>query len=194
MKINELSTLIDKKIETRFIKEKANALTKQLLSLDENIETKNLIRIKRANKESLLTWKTILLVQLEDKESLKDALQWTAAVKNALTDPETSDLYLFLISDNNIFSIDESMRIEATEQFCKKYVQRKDETPQCLIRRTFLSGLSMNINGAIQIDPVDNALLETGHKFVWFDESIQRKWKKAFFSEDTGNELLDQIK
>ena len=194
MKINELYTLIDEAIGKRFIKEEANALTEQLFSLVENIDVKNLIRIKRTNKESLLTWKTILLVQLEDKESLKDALQWTAAVKNALIDPETSDLYLVLISENNIFSIDDSMRIEATEQFCKKYVQRMDETPQCLIKRTFLSNFSINISDAIRIDPVDNALFETGQKFDWFNESIQAIWKKAFFSIETGNELLDRIK
>lgn len=194
MILKELSTYIDKVIEKRYIKETKNNILDHLSALDEQSLNKKIFRLKRSNKAELNTYRTILLVQLNETDALKNALQWVAAVKNSLTDPETSDLYLILISDNSIFTIDDSMRIESTEQFCKKYVQRGNENPESLIRRTCLAGLSVRSDDSIQSDPVKKALLETSQKYIWFEESVQAIWEEAFISDDNGNELLDRIK
>ena len=130
MKLEELCSYIDTVIENRFEKESSIDISKHLYALDEQNLEKQIFRLKKKNKFELKTYRTILLVQIADSDVLKSVLQWVAAVKNSLTDPETSDLYLIVISENNIFTIDDSMRIEATEQFCKKYVQREDESPE----------------------------------------------------------------
>jgi len=194
MRLEELSIYIDKVIENRFVKETTNNIYEHLLALDEKSLNKSVLRLKRYNKTELNTYRTVLLVQIMEADELKNALQWVASVKNSLTDPETSDLYFMLISENNIFTIDDSMRIEATEQFCKKYVQRGDENPESLIRRTCLAGFSVNNDDSIQSDPVNNAFSKTSQKYTWFEESVQQIWKEAFYSEDNGNELLDRIK
>jgi len=194
MIIKELSTYIDKVIENRYIKETTNNISEYLLGLDEQNLNKNVFRLKRCNKTELNTYRTVLLIQLSEIDALKNALQWVAAVKSSLTDPETSDLYLILISENNIFSIDDSMRIESTEQFCKKYVQRGNENSESLVRRTCLASLNVKSSNSIQSDPVNKALLETSQKYSWFEESVQAIWKEAFYSEDNGNELLDRLK
>jgi len=194
MTIKELSIYIHKVIENRFVKELKNDISEHLLVLDEKNLNKSICRIQRHNETELNTYRTVLLVQLKVADELKSALEWVASVKNSLTDPETSDLYLILISEQNIFTIDDSMRIESTEQFCRKYVQRGNENPKDLISRTCLASLNVKNDISIQSDPVNKALSETSQKFPWFKESEQAIWKEAFYSEDTGNELMDRIK
>ncbi len=194
MKLNDIVNCIDELVKNRFVKDENNDKLTSLLKLDGNNLNKSIIRLKRINRESLRFYRTFLLVELNETKSLNEALQWTAAVKSSLTDPETSDLYLIIVLKNNVFSESESMRIEATEQFCKKYVQRGAESPNDLIKRTNLAKISSTSGDFIQTDPVDNALLKTLKDQNWFDQDIQKIWKKAFMSEKSGNELLDLLK
>ncbi|ABR50061.1 hypothetical protein Amet_3976 [Alkaliphilus metalliredigens QYMF] len=194
MKLEELSSYMDRVIEQRFEKESSIDISKHLSALDEQKLDKQIFRLKRKNKPELKTYRTFLLVQINETETLKNALQWVAAVKNSLTDPETSDLYLIVISENDVFTIDESMRIEATESFCKKYVQRGDENPESLIKRTCLANFSVISEDTIQIDPVNTVFLKTQQEFSWFDAPVQQIWKEAFNSDDNGNELLERIR
>lgn len=194
MKLNELSLYIDELIKDRFVKEENQSKTTEFLDLDEYDLSKKVIRLKRSFQTNLLFYRTLLLVEINDGLFLKETLKWTSAVKNSLTDPETSDLYLIIVSSNNIFSVDDSMRIEATEQFCKKYVQRDGEIPECLMKRTYLSKLSFGGGNSIHGDPLKRALQNTNSEHAWFDAENQKLWKEAFTSEDNGNELLDKIK
>jgi len=194
MKLNDIINYIDEVVQNRFVKDENTDKSDYLLDLDGNNLTKSIIRLKRIHHPKLYFYRTFLFVELNEMDSLKEVLQWTAAVKNTLTDPETSDLYLIIVSEDNIFSDSESMRIEATEQFCKKYVQRESEKPADLIKRTNLVMISTLSGEVIQTDPVDNALQKTRESQTWFDSSIQHKWRIAFESEESGNELLDLIK
>lgn len=194
MKLNELSIYINELIKDRFIKEENPSKSTEFFDLDEQNLDKKVIRLKRSAQTNLLFYRTLLLVEINDKSFLSEALKWTSAVKNSLTDPETSDLYLIIVSGNNIYSTEDSMRIEATEQFCKKYVQRDGESPECLMNRTYLAKLSLGGSNAIQEDPLKRALQNTNTEHAWFDAEKQKVWKDAFTSEDNGNELLDKIK
>jgi hypothetical protein len=193
MKLNELSLYIDELIKDRFVKEENQSKSTEFLDLDEYDLSKKVIRLKRSFQTNLLFYRTLLLVEINDVSFLKEALKWTSAVKNNLTDPETSDLYLIIVSGNNIYSTEDSMRIEATEQFCKKYVQRNGEIPECLMKRTYLSKLSFGGGNAIQGDPLKRAFQNTNTEHAWFDAEKQRVWEDAFTSDDNGNELLDKI-
>ncbi len=194
MKLNDIINYIDELVQNHFVKDENNDKLTTLLELDGNDLNKSIIRLKRINKESLRFYRAFLLVELNEPKYLNEALQWTAAVKSSLTDPETSDLYLIIVSKENVFSESESMRIEATEQFCKKYVQRGSEPPKDLIKRTNLAIISSISGDVIQTDPVDNALLKTQEEHNWFDEDIQKIWKTSLRSEKSGNELLDLLK
>lgn len=194
MKLNDILTYIDELVHNRFVKDESIDKSNQLLQLDGNSLTKSIMRLKRKNRTNLNFYRTFLLVEINESQHLSEVLQWTAAVKSSLTDPETSDLYLIVVSEKNIFTGSESMRIEATEQFCKKYIQREDELPADLIKRTNLAMINTLSGDVIKTDPVDYALLKTGEDQVWFDLSIQKNWKIAFESEKSGNELLDLLK
>lgn len=194
MKLEELSSYLDKHICERFEKESSMDVSKRLFDLDEYELDKFIFRLKRKNLSNLKTYRTFLLVQLNDNETFRGALQWVAAVKSSLTDPETSDLYLIVVSENNFFTIDESMRIEATESFCRKYIQREDERPEDLIRRTCLASYSKTQGETLKMDPVNIVFSKTQKKFSWFDNSIQHIWKDAFYSIYNGSELWEKIK
>ncbi|MBF0410965.1 MAG: hypothetical protein HQM10_26715 [Candidatus Riflebacteria bacterium] len=194
MKLNEILDYIDVVIQDRFVKDKDIDKSNHLLELGSNDLTKSIVRLKRINRPNLNIYRTLLLVEANKLDRLKEILHWTAAVKNSLTNPETSDLYLIIVSEDNIYTCAESMCIEATEQFCKKYVQRESEKPAELIRRTNLAIISSLSSDVIQSDPVDNALRETEKSQTWFDSNMQKKWRQAFESEESGNELLDLLK
>lgn len=194
MKLEELSSYMNRVIEHRFEKESTFVYSSHLSALDEYKLNKQIFRLKRINKPDLKTYRTFLIVQLKETETMKNTMQWVAAVKNSLTDPETSDLYLIVISENDAFTVDDSMRIEATESFCKKYVQRGDENPECLIKRTCLADFNLISGETIQIDPVNTVFSKTQQNFSWFDDPIQQVWKEAFNSDDNGNELLERIR
>lgn len=193
MKLNELSIYIDELIKDRFVKEENESKSTEFLDLDEYNLSKKVIRLKRSFQTNLLYYRTLLLVEINDVILLKEVLKWTSAVKNSLTDPETSDLYLIIVSENNIYSIEDSMRIEATEQFCKKYVQRDGEIPEYLMKRTYLSKLSSEGSNTIQENPLKKAFQNTSTEHTWFDAENQKIWEDAFTSNDNGNELLDKI-
>lgn len=197
MKTEELILSITESITDRFYIEDATDFSNMLLDLTENKHLqKSIMRIQRIKKQSetqLVTWKTMLIIELKSNEELKNALEWTASVKDALLDPETADLYLFIIFKNDDIKLDQSLRIEATEQFCRKYVQRPNKSANELIERTFLSRLKDTKQGVKSIDPLNNALALTEKNNKWFTKEEQQDWKKLLLSNNTGYELIELL-
>ncbi|MBN8864960.1 MAG: hypothetical protein J0H92_16420, partial [Sphingobacteriales bacterium] len=101
MKIEELNTFIESHIEGRFQRETDPSVANQFLGFDTNqIGKKEVFRLQRITKNgNRHNWKTLLMVELKDKEDIQSALQWSATVKDALLDPETADLYLLILFD-----------------------------------------------------------------------------------------------
>ena len=197
MKIEELISSITESLTDRFQIEKATDFSSMLLELAENKHLqKSIMRIQRIPKNNelqLATWKTLLIVELRNMEELKDALEWTALVKDTLLDPDTADLYLFISSEKDEISLEQSLRIESTEQFCRKYVQRPDETFERLIERTFLQKIEDSSKKTIDIDPLYNALSLTSSSFKWFTKEEQKKWKNVFLSAYIGSDLVEKL-
>ena len=195
MKTEELISSITESITDRFYIEDATDFSNMLLDLTENKHLqKSIMRIQRIQKHSeLATWKTMLIVELKSNEELKNALEWTASVKDALLDPETADLYLFIIFEKDDIKLEQSLRIEATEQFCRKYVQRPNKSANELIERTFLSKLKDTKQGIKRIDPLNNALALTEKNNEWFTKEEQQDWKKLLLSNNTGYELVELL-
>lgn len=195
MKTEEFSTAIIASIKDRFYKD-SNDYKEFLELVGDELPQKKLIRIQRIvneGKEKLNTWKTILIVELENKEKLKYALRWASLVKDSLLDPETADLYLFIFFKKNNISLEHSLRIELTEQFCRKYVQRPDETAEQLIDRSFLRKIEDSSKKTIDIDPLYTALSLTSSSFEWFTKEEQKKWKNVFLSAYIGSDLVEKL-
>lgn len=139
-------------------------------------------------------WRTILVTLLKNDSQLEKALQWAALVKEALLDPESSDLYLFIIFDNSVnITMESCIRIESTEQFCRKYVARPEESPEQLIERTFLTPLADLSAKNILFDPLISAFSSLESKYPSFNTLTQNKWREAFLSGKNGSEIINEL-
>ncbi|ATZ66133.1 ABC-three component system middle component 1 [Acinetobacter haemolyticus] len=145
----------------------------------------------RRVKSQALGYKTILVACAESIEYLSEILYWAANVRDNLPEPCTADLYLFLIVNN--ISIDECNRIEADDQYCRKFIKRHHETTEDFIQRTFLvlpllQNKVMNVN-----DPLAIALSHTAKDHPNFTIEEQEYWYQGLLSNKRGEELAEQI-
>ena len=160
-----------------------------------NIANREVFQIKRKSRKNETShFKTLLLVGLSKKTDLRLAFEWAAAVKEYLLDPEIADLYLFVHWKKEIHpSIEECLRIESTEEFCKKYVIHPAEELPDFISRTFLSAIDDPIEEALGTDPMTQAFSKLSQDFDWFSEEEQTKWKNLFASGLGANEVIEEI-
>ncbi|MBJ6120063.1 hypothetical protein JAO76_17790 [Pontibacter sp. BT310] len=196
MKVEEVKNAILEVVKDHYIVEDPSLISCDLQNiLSEDAIKRAVIRIQRRINSAvpmLNTWKTLLIVELKTSSDLKLALKWTSVVQDSLLDPETSDLYLF-IAFTEPTALESCLRVESTEQFCRKYVLRPNESPQELLDRSFLCRLESTSQELIGLDPLYNALLDTSSDHIWFDAKEQNRWKVAFLSNLTGGELVDEL-
>lgn len=169
----------------------------ELLSLaDEDLKHKEILRIKRLGIK-VDSWKTLVLIEIESddenniKVELKKAISWLALVKESLLGAESTDLYLFLAFNSKV-NIEECLRIESTEQFCRKYVLLPNEEIPDFVNRTFLQKLLNSTDTIKGEDPLERAFSETVAQHSWLTPEIQKRWKKAF-ADLSGSELFDAL-
>jgi hypothetical protein len=163
-----------------------------LLSSDDALLDKTSLRLRRCSNSSG-GWRTILISSISDKEEILNVIKWAAACRDLLTEPEASDLYLFIDASRCNLSIEEATKIESSEQFCRKYVTRPDETLSEFLKRTFLQpliGVDFHTNIS---DPLLDALKKTGEEHSWFTEEDQMFWRKAFLSGTSGSDLVEML-
>src|SRR5665647_1442449 len=192
MKIEELNTFINDYIKGRFQVEATEGASNFFCDLDaKKIVKKNVLRIQRIKQSSNSNpenWKTLLIAEIQNKEEIQSALEWSAIVKDALLDPETADLYLFIIFDRNVIDIlvDECYNIESSEQYCRKYIQRPGDTAIELIERTFLSKMEDVQQQGEAVDPINTVMAAIEEKHPWFTDKEQKKWRTALLSDNSG--------
>ena len=125
MTFEQFANHIKENIQARFHMERPNVIQTEMLDLTpQGIANKEVFRFCRpiSSNVSNQFWKTLLVTGI-DPDQIRDVLQWAALCKELLLDPETSDVYLFIIwSGENNPSIEECLRIEANEDFCRKFV------------------------------------------------------------------------
>lgn len=71
------------------------------------------------------------------------------------------------------------LRIESTEQFCRKYVLRPTETLENFLERTFLAKPNAVIKELLSTDPLIKSFLAVQSENNWFNSEEQKKWKEA---------------
>lgn len=197
MKFEEIKSVICDMISERYEINNNTSFENELISFaDEDLKHKNILRLKRLGT-NIDRWKTIVIVEIEANEAdfikveLKKAISWLASVKESLLGTESSDLYLFLAFNSEV-SKEECLRIESTEQFCRKYVLLPGEDITEFVNRTFLQKLVNHQNMNTSEDPIERAFSITAAQYSWLTPEIQKTWKKAF-SELSGNELSDEL-
>jgi hypothetical protein len=112
-------------------------------------------------------------------------------VRDSLSEPETADLYLFLLTDR--ISRNVGADIEASELFCRKFVTRQDESPEELLDRTFLTQLFTQTEVVAFADPLQTALSQTSERHPWFAAQQQGAWRGALLSGKSGSEIVEDL-
>lgn len=197
MKFDKIKTEIYEMISDYYKFDSNNDFGNELVSYaNEDIKHKQILRIKRKGIE-VDSWKTIVLVEIEGeceidiKIELKKTISWIASIKECLLGNEGTDLYLFLTFTSEV-SIEECLRIESTEQFCRKYVLLPDEEIAEFVNRTFLQKLIYDTDTIEGKDPLERAYSKTAEQYSWLTSDMQNTWKKAF-SELSGSDLFDAL-
>lgn len=190
-----ISVLIEK-IKNRFELSENDTMSKEFIEIGSDyVFDKKVLRLRRFSKieDSPVHYKTLLMADIEHKE-LRESLEWGALVKEILLDPETADLYLFIFWKGETKpSLEECLRIESSEDICRKFVLRDNEGIESFLERTFLSELMIVPPLDLGQDPLFAAFSELEEQFPWFDAREKDRWVAAFNSGHSGYELFDAL-
>ena len=196
MTFEQFASHIKDSIQARFHVESPNVIQTEMLDLTpQTITNKQVLRFCRplSSDVSSQFGKTLLVTGI-DPDQIRDVLQWAAICKEVLLDPETSDVYLFIIwLGENIPSIEECLRIEANEDFCRKFVLRPNETVESFIERTFLKKIDAPEPLDLGQDPLISAFSGLEQQFSWLDETEKARWRAAFNSGASSFELFNAL-
>lgn len=197
MKFDSIKDIVCSLISDRYLFDNNVDFENELLSLSsKELKHKEILRIKRLSAK-VDSWKTLVFVEIEAdgeneiKIKLKKTLSWIASVKDSLLGAESTDLYLYLAFNDEV-SIEECLRIESTELFCRKYVLLPGEEITEFVNRTFLQKLVKSIDSVDGADPLERAFSKTVAQYSWLTPEMQKTWKKAF-SNLSGSDLLDAL-
>lgn len=180
MTLQQLTSAISQRAERRYEVHLADAM-----ELPEVEHTSKILRFKRARIDKA-GWRTVLLIELPSS-AVQSAHQWAADVRDVLPEPETSDLYMFLLISD--VTNDEAARIETDDRFCRKIVARKSEAMMDFLDRTFLAALDPPGDVETLSDPLVSALNSLSAAHPWTDPHITT-WKAELLSNTNGADFV----
>lgn len=195
MTFDQFVLYINHQIEARFSIKSQGTIENEMIDMaSENLQNKKLLRFFRPQETSEPRLKTLLIAGIISDDHLKDALQWAALCKELLLDPETADIYLAIMwSDENQPSLEECLRIEASEDFCRKFVLRPDETNESFVERTFITKVDTPSPLDLGQDPLIVAFSVLEQEFTWFNNEEKIKWREAFSSGTSSFDLFNLL-
>ena len=80
-----------------------------------------------------------------------------------------------------------------SEDICRKFVLRPNETIESFIERTFLKQVEAPQPLDLGQDPLISAFSGLEEQFDWFSEAEKARWKEAFGSGASGSDLFDAL-
>lgn len=195
MTFHQFVSYIHQQIDASFSIKEQVAIENEMIELaSENLQNKEIIRFSRLLETSEPCLKTLLVVGLNSENNLKDVFQWVALCKELLLDPETADIYLAIMwTKETQPSIEECLRIEASEDFCRKFVLRPDETKESFVERTFITKVDAPIPLDLGQDPLISAFSVLEQEFSWFNDEEKVKWREAFSSGMSSFDLFNTL-
>ncbi|MBP0945003.1 ABC-three component system middle component 1 [Pseudomonas alliivorans] len=182
--LEELATATAQRAEGRY---EIRLLDKDELPEVEHSST--VMRLRRAGIDKA-GWRTVLLIELPSF-AVQSAHHWAANVRDVLPEPETSDLYMFLVIGQ--VSNDEATRIETDDRFCRKVVVRQLETESEFLDRTFLASLEPPGNAESLSDPLVSALKTLTSTHIW-TETLVPAWRSELLSNANGADVVKALR
>lgn len=159
------------------------------LILPEVEHPSQVLRLRRSGIEAA-GWRTILLIEIP-LTSVRAAHQWAADVRDVLPEPETSDLYMFLMVNN--IGNDEAARIETDDRFCRKVVARESDEARSFLDRTFLAALNPAGDVEKLSDPLESALNSLSSAHPWTTPHLMT-WKAELLSNASGADVVQVLR
>ncbi|EGH27730.1 hypothetical protein PSYJA_01314 [Pseudomonas syringae pv. japonica str. M301072] len=145
----------------------------------------HVLRLKRSHIERA-GWRTVLLIELP-LTALQAANQWAADVRDVLPEPETADLYMFLMIGG--IAKDDAARIETDDRFCRKVVVRESEAAGDFLNRTFLAALDPAGDVETFSDPLVSALNTLSNARPWSVPHIA-VWRAQLLTNKNGVDVV----
>lgn len=190
MKIDHWIESWRKLVNLRFVFCEATDQSTQLERLTGEGFSSRVLIVRRAG-EGAKGFRTILVAHADSLQTAGAVLHWAADVRDALPEPATADIYLFMEIESA--SLDDCLRLEADDQYCRKYVKRPNESGEEFLKRTFLAPPVSSQRVGEMADPLSASLMQTSEAHSWFSPEQQMHWRQSLMSGATGQELAVRI-
>jgi hypothetical protein len=146
-------------------------------------------RLKRVSQDA--GWRTILIAESDfSDENIQSAYGWAADYREQMLEPETADLYLFLLVKG--IPDEEASRIETDDRFCRKFVMRQKESSAEMLDRTFLAMPTTESSTGNFTDPLQTAFAAVAIDHPWTRAHLET-WREMLLSGKTGSELAQTL-
>lgn len=179
--------------EGRFIVDSNEQLASELQEITpQSLEDKLIIRLRR-NWPNAAGERTLLIAVLASQTELKIALQWAAAVRDELLDPENGDLYLFAAIKDESLSLEQCTDVESSDRICRRYILRPNESIGDFLSRSFVAPVMSGRSTEGIFDPLYLALEKTADNHQWLTREEQKIWQEALLSGKSGRDLIDSL-
>ncbi|KYF55799.1 hypothetical protein BE04_32650 [Sorangium cellulosum] len=189
---DELAHAIEQRVSGRFVVDGSGDAPSRLADLSPPaLAQRRVLRLSRTSRRGA-GWRTLLLATIAAREDYQHALRWAADVRQALPEPEASDLYLIL-SGSGLKDFDRET-IEANEHFCRKLVVREEASLDEFLNRSFLAWqVASNGVDATLVDPLTAALNDVVKKGL-LSAPVAQRWRAALASIHGGKDLAEQLR
>lgn len=186
--IPEMVAAISKRAEDRY--EVSLSDTLELASPSIDIYSA-MVQLKRANREGAGR-RTVLIAAFPfDLAKIQGAFRWAADVRDMLAEPQTADLYMFMLVEG--IASEDAARLETDDRFCRKVVVREQEDVDSFLDRTFLATLSPAGNSDNISDPVLTSLGSLSFAHPWVKPHIETL-RELLLSGQSGVDIAEALK
>lgn len=186
--IPEMVAAISKRAKDRYQVSLSEAF--ELASPSIEIDSSTL-QLKRVNQESA-GWRTVLIAAVPfDSGKIQGAFRWAADVRDMLAEPQTADLYMFMLIEG--IASEDAARLEADDRFCRKVVVREEEDVDSFLDRSFLATLSPAGSSNNISDPLLASMGSLGLAHSWVVPHLDA-WRELLLSGKSGGDIADALK
>lgn len=149
------------------------------------------IQLRRINRENA-GWRTVLITAFPSNlDNIQSAFRWAADIRDILAEPQTADLYMFMLIDG--VESEDAARFETDDRFCRKVVLRKQEDIDSFLDRSFLASLTPARGGNDISDPLLTSLNSMCQAHSWVEPHLET-WRELLLSEKSGDEIVNSLR
>lgn len=149
------------------------------------------VQLKRVNQEGA-GWRTVLIAAFPfESAKIQGAFRWAADVRDMLAEPQTADLYMFMLIEG--IESEDAAHLETDDRFCRKVVAREQEDVDSFLDRSFLAKLSPAGNSDNISDPLLASLGSLGSAYSWVVPHLDT-WRELLLSGKSGGDIAKALK